>query len=570
MADNDIIDGRAIVPQSGGAGAVAAQGSGMIGGGALSDPAQLWRNLTGSAAFKRWLPIGLAIVGAAAVLALALSFVEPSRAPLFPGVPEAETARMLETLQKQGFDARIEPDSGLLTVPAADKNRARIALASEGLPETGLSGYDVLNDMPFGTSRAVERARLQQTQETGLAASIEEVSGVESARVHIAAPEPSAFVRSRSTPTASVFVKLKGGRVLGDEQVTAIVHLVSSSVPGLAAEDVSVVDQRGNLLSKRLTGDLAASAEQLAYTTRLEDAWRERIAKILIPIVGADNFSAEVALDLDFNRSESTSETYDKDAVLRSEQRTVTQSGGGEQARGIPGTVSNTPPAAAQLTPADGEIPPEGEGPAEMAAQAPAPADESTVRNYEVGKQVSVTRDSVGEIRRASVAVALRENGQKLSDTQLKEIETLLNGALGIDKDRGDVLVVRGQSFAALDAMEEPPLWEQQWVQSWGTKGVVLLLGLAALFMVGRPLKKALAAGKSKDDEASTDAAQAAADSAAAESSADAQTSLAAPTQDQFNERLTLLRELIAADTGRASQAFGRMMTDEKRSAQNG
>ena len=285
---------------------------------------------------RKWLPAAAALIAVAAVLALALNMAAPERATLFAGLPDADKAAVVELLEGQGYEVRLDPLTGAVSVPAEHVHRARMALAAEGLPEAGATGYELLNDIPFGTSRAVEHARLQQTQETGLAASIEAVSGVESARVHIAAPEPSAFVRRRAAPTASVFLRLKGGSALGEEQVLAIVHLVSSSVAGLPPENVTVVDQRGTLLSDRMRGPMSESSQQLTFRRRLEDQWRQRISSILVPIYGLDGFTAEVALDLDFEAEQATREDFGDAGVLRSEQRSLSEQADPKAARGIP------------------------------------------------------------------------------------------------------------------------------------------------------------------------------------------------------------------------------------------
>ncbi|MHB9880205.1 flagellar basal-body MS-ring/collar protein FliF [Pacificimonas sp. ICDLI1SI03] len=512
---------------------------------------------------RRMLPIGLALAGTAGVIALALNMVEPNREVLFPGMGEADKALMVETLTAQGFAVELDPATGAVTVPTADRHRARMALAAEGLPEGAAMGYDLLNEMPFGTSRAVERARLQQTQETGLAASIEEVGGVESARVHIAAPEPSAFVRDNGEPSASVFLRMKPGRVLGEEQVTAIVHLVSSSVPGLSSDKVTVIDQRGTLLSNQASGMSSISGQRLAYTKRVEDEWRQRIASILVPLYGIDSFSAEVALDLDFEAREATQERYDKEGALRSEQVSLSESAAGQRAGGIPGAISNQPPANATLEDANAEE--------EAPAPGPEDRDENSVRNYELNKEVSVVRKSVGDIQRASVAIVIREGEQAMLDGDLKEVEALIGGALGINKQRGDQLVVRSQKFASGDPAADIPLWEQAWVQKWAWLGVVLILGLVALFLVGRPVRKLLKEGKGTRDE---DAAAMPAASAAAQGSGAAAATggdMGAATGENaaampplpalsYDDRLNMLRDLVASDARRVSAAVSDMM----------
>ncbi|MEO0499663.1 MAG: flagellar basal-body MS-ring/collar protein FliF [Pseudomonadota bacterium] len=518
-------------------------------------PAQ-WQQALGAAGVRRFLPAVAACLAIAIVLFAANALRTPDRVAVFAGLPDAEKAAVMERLGEGGFDAALDPVSGNPTVPRSDLHRARMALAAAGLPETGATGYDLLTDMPFGTSRAVEAARLRQTQETELARSIEAMRGVKSARVHIAVPEPSAFVRATSAPTASVFLDLADARVLGEGQVMAIGHLVSSSVPGLAAERVSIVDQRGALLSRR-GGATVRQDRELDYRARLEQQWRDRIAAIMTPLYGQAGYSAEVALDLDFTATESTSETFGRDAMLRSEQRRARPAGGANGARGIPGTLSNQPPPGAVLTDdvnAD-ERDPETSPPADTGM------DESYTRNFELDKAVAVSRAGTAALKRASVAVVIREGETSLREQDIAAAEAMLEGALGIDADRGDSLVVRAHRFETpADGAEPLPIYRQPWVMEWASLGTVLVLGLVALFLVARPLIggiKALASAPAGG-----------ADANAAEVTASTSDVSDVAVSAPYEARLESLRALVSEDRDRAFGALSQLMTaDDKATA---
>ncbi|MGB7406503.1 MAG: flagellar basal-body MS-ring/collar protein FliF [Pacificimonas sp.] len=501
----------------------------------------------------------LAGLGAIAAILLAASvFRTPDRTVVFAGLPDAEKAAVMDSLTAAGFDARLDPVTGAPTVPRSALHSARMTLAGAGLPESGATGYDLLSEMPFGTSRAVESARLRQTQETELARSVEAMRGVKAARVHIAIPEPSAFVRASASPTASVFLELADGRVLGEGQALAITHLISSSVPGLAAERVSIVDQRGKLLSGGVSD--RAGERELEYRAALEQQWRDRIAAILTPLYGRDGYTAEVALDVDFTATESTSEVYGKAAALRSEQRSArpATAGGNGAARGIPGTLTNQPPPAAQLTAAQNENE-AGEPEAADGSEANG-LDESYTRNYELDREVAVTTAPTGRLKRASVAVVLREGEQGILERELATASVLLTGALGISEDRGDTLVVKAHAFDDAAAATEPlPFYRQPWVHEWASLGVVLILGLAALLLIAKPLLRLVSdtrKEKSAADEGATSETE-------AEITADETASPSSLPAPAYLARIEGLRTLVDADREQAFDALSSLLTAE-------
>ncbi|WP_374594871.1 flagellar basal-body MS-ring/collar protein FliF [Sphingosinicella sp.] len=453
-------------------------------------------------AVRRSLPM---VIGTLVIAAVAMTYIltrTPEMRTLFPGLGEADKAAVVEALQAAGITPGIDNMTGSVQVPAAEYHKARMLLAGQGLPKAAAEGYALLDDMPLGTSRAIEQARLKQSQESELARSVAEIAAVESARVHLALPEQSVFVRDQAQPTASVFLKLAPGRALGEAQVRSIVNLVASSVPGLPADRVSVIDQMGTLLTPDASGDeFGESRRRIAFQSKMESMYRERLLALLTPILGTDNFTAEVHLDLDFTETQQTNEAWDKDnAVIRSEQG-ASQSSGGELApRGIPGALSNVaPPAATAATPEQAQAQNPADPNAAPAAPPSGPRSESYTRNYEIGKQVSVTKAPIGEVRRVSAAVVLRENGKAMTAAETKAIEKLVQSSIGFNAERGDLVAVTSRPF--VDPTAETQAWYQVDFQSNAWIGDILkilaalLIFVVVFFMVLRPfLKKALAA----------------------------------------------------------------------------
>jgi flagellar M-ring protein FliF len=452
-------------------------------------------------AVRRALPLLLGLIVLAAIVAIALSLRAPNRTTIFPGLGDADKAAIVDALKTGGFDVAIDRDTGDVQVPADALYRARIALAAAGLPKAVPGGYDLLANMPLGASRALERARLKQADEGELARAIGAMGGVASARVLLALPDPSPFVRDSVPPSASVFVTLSPGRALGEAQVHAVQHLVASSVPGLPPERVSVVDGAGTLLSGEPDeGDLGPSAKQIAYQSKLERQYRDRIAALLGPVLGPGNFSAEVHADLDFTDTQATTETYAPGgSVIRSEATTA-RSDASPPARGIPGAVSNIAPPAptvgstppAQAAAANGAPPGSGPG------SAPLSSETSATRTYEVGKSVAVTRQPVGQVKRLAVAVVIRDapgaGGARAPD--LKTLQLLVATAVGIDPKRGDLVSVVREPFVTPLAEPEPPLWRTLASEHGGH--LVGLVAVIAAALLARPLLRRAPVGASQ------------------------------------------------------------------------
>jgi flagellar M-ring protein FliF len=442
----------------------------------------------GQPALRRALP-SLMLVAAAAVAILAwMVWREAPRSALYPGLPEAEKARVVEALSGAGFDARVDQMTGEVSVPTADFHRARLALAAQGLPQAVPDGDRPLADIPLGASRSLETARLRQSLELDLARSVTEIGAVQAARVHLALPERSAFLRDNHSPSASVFLTMAQGRVLDSGQVEAIVHLVSSSVPGMARADVSVVDQTGRLLSRGDEDDVSRLAERhLRHRVELETLMRRRIEALLTPIVGYGNFSVEVTADMDFTRRDIREERVDPEGnALRSEQ--VTENITREPAAGgIPGALTNTPPPEADLA----------ETPATGGDAQPAPRSSSvgTTRNFEVSRTISSTQPETGQLRRLSTAIVLRapdlagEDAIAAQDTLVQSLQRLVESAIAHDAARGDVVTIAVHPFALpVSAENAPASWQFPYLSEVLRALVVIVVVAVVGLGIVRPL----------------------------------------------------------------------------------
>ena len=248
------------------------------------------RKFSNEPAVQRSIPVMITLFVIFIGMILFISFKEPSRTTLFSSLPEHEKSRVIDVLRSNGIDVSIDSTTGEILVPSPEYYEAKMKLAAEGLPSSVPQGYDILEKIPMGTSRSVEFMKMKQTQEIELARSINEISYILGARVHLAIPERSVFVRNSASPTASVFVKLADGRVLNREQVRSIVHIVSSSIPNMSSDNVTVVDQYGKLLSKPENDpNIALTEKQLNHRIKIESLYRERILSLVSPIVGAGN-----------------------------------------------------------------------------------------------------------------------------------------------------------------------------------------------------------------------------------------------------------------------------------------
>ena len=451
------------------------------------------RRMTSDPAVQKSIPLIFGVIVAFIGLIVFFTMQKSDMTTLFSSLPESEKALVVQTLKQNGVNASLNPSTGEVVVPVKDYHESRMLLAGEGLPSSVPDGYDSLGDMPMGTSRSVEAIKIKQSLEAELSRSINHISGVSSARVHLAIPEKTVFAREIALPSASVFVKLANGRSLGRQQVQSIVHLVASSVPNLPSENITVVDQFGELLSKP-SNDLSASisSEQMSQTMRLGEIYKSRIISLLTPIVGAGNLKAEINVDMNFTQKEITEESVDpKGNALRSEQSSLDESANPE-ARGIPGALSNAPPLAPDLK----KEAPQGKVSGSTLKQ----RSQTSVKNYEVSRKVETTKAQYGEIEKIKAAVIIREKKiispegvitfEKFSDEKLLEIKSLVQEALGFDEARGDSVTVTSSPFVDILEADEVPWYENDSVKELTQQLATVLILAIVIFGALHPLLK--------------------------------------------------------------------------------
>src|SRR5580698_4277694 len=463
----------------------------------------------------------LLLFGIAGAVAAGLTVVLWSRGPnysiLYANLGAEDQAQIAQALDAAQIRYRLQPGSNAIEVPTEHLADARLKLAGQGLPEGG-GGFATLDKDPgFGVSQFVENARYQHALETELARTIANLRPVEGARVHIALPRQSAFVRDHRGASASVFVQLKAGQRLEQQQVQAIINLVASSVPELEATQVTVVDQQGRLLSQPPGHDeFSLREEQFDLVHRLEDDYRQRIEALLTPLVGAGHVRAQVVAQLNMAVSEEAREQYRPESqIVRSEQSSEQTNHEGGGAQGIPGALSNQPPAGgvAGAPPAPAAAPPApapgaaGKPGAVAAAAAPAPpppenTTKETTKNYEIDRTLAYTREPAGKLKRLTVAVlvddmhAVDKSGKSqstaLTAAQLEHITQLIKDAVGFDQARGDTVSVVNASFATEapepeGELQAPALWERPWFRD-----VLSIVCGALVLTVLRPLVRNL------------------------------------------------------------------------------
>jgi flagellar M-ring protein FliF len=497
--------------------ATSSAGAGSFGGGAKGADA-LKARFTGfirQPAVAKSLPL-LGLLGVVATAGAAwLALREPPQRDLFRGLPDADKSAVAQVLDQSGMRYDFD-SSGAMTVAEDDYFKAKMMLAAQGLPKSAPDGNSMIDSLPMGASRAVEGEKLRSAREMDLARTIEAIDSVESAKVHLAVEPPSVFLRERSKPSASVMLRLASGRTLTDAQVSAIVHLVASSVPELSPDQISLVDQNGRLLSNN-DGD-AADDRQLAIQGKIEDRYRQSVIALLTPILGQGKFSTEVRAELNFAERQATRESFPQDeARLRAETGSWASDprgqGAGGEASGVPGALSNQAP----VTPTVTQTNPNGQAvsqgtqasPPATPGSAPMKTEETFNRSFELGREVSVTKDAIGTVKRLSVAVALDNgaDGKPRSAQEIAALEALVKGAVGFDQARGDVVALSSRSF--LKTEEVKPQWyEAEWVSPLVRNVSALLVALLVIFGIGRPLLKRRAAAQAEQAEQTAAAGQ--------------------------------------------------------------
>lgn len=432
---------------------------------------------------------------------------QPDYRVLFSNFSDRDGGAIVAELEKMNIPYKFAEGGGAVLVPASHVYDARLKLASQGLPKGGNVGFELMENQKLGSSQFIERVNFQRAMEGELARSIESVSSVQAARVHLAMPKDSVFVSEQKAPTASVLLNLHPGRTLDTQQVSAIVHLVASSVPELPVKNVTIVDQNGNLLSE--TGKTASingmDPSQIKYVQDLQQSITKRIESIITPIVGPNNVRAEATADVDFSRSEQAVESYKPnqtpEAMVVRSQQTSESTNGGAIAGGVPGALTNQPPAPATA-------PITAAGQAAGSGQAASPTanirKDATV-NYEIDKTIQYVQQGSGGLKRLSVAVVVnykkttdkagKVSMKPLSEAETTQITNLVKEAMGFNQERGDTLNVVNSPFATTEqeAIPELPLWKEPGnIQMAKDTGKYILMAIALLLLYLRMLKPLL------------------------------------------------------------------------------
>ena len=552
-----------------------------------SGPMAIVYRLTGGQSLRQVLPAAVGIVVAIIGMVFFVVSQQPERTTLYASLPDSEKARVVDALTNAGVDVALDPTTGDVIVPVRDYHSSRMTLAAQGLPASIPDGYDSLSDIPMGSSRSVESVRLKQIQEIELARSISEIEGLVTARVHLAIPEKSVFARASTPPTGSVFVQMENGRSLSRQQVDAIVHLVSSSVPFMSKNDVTVVDQYGNLMSRPAQDSAGMMSDsQLEHRIRLEDIYRNRVIALVSPIVGAGNVTAQVNLNIDFTRSEVTEELMDPEGtVLRSEQRS-TETSSEIIAKGIPGATSNRAPTQTDI---DTQQNVDGDDPNSAKARS-----SSQTRNYEVSRTVSTTQRPSSQITGIQAAVLVREmevvdpetgltQVQEIPQEKLDEIEALVANTLGIDAERGDSLTVSGSTFvSALEGVKKP-WYDMDWAVTIMRQGLTILIMAVVVLGVIRPLINRIMvpaatggpgeAVVSMDEDVDLDTVEIQEGESLEDIKAKLKPKKAAispemlDTANTYDDKVAVIRMIVSDEAGRVSNVFKSMMRGDLDSA---
>ncbi|GAB3093942.1 flagellar basal-body MS-ring/collar protein FliF [Lysobacter terrae] len=518
--------------------------------------------------------LGLLVVVAGAIaLGLWLFFwtQKPDYVPFGAGMDAKSVDEASELLRGAQIPFRIEPGSGMLSVPTDQVGAARMALASAGLPSSDGRGFESIEgDQGFGTSQFIENARYQQALQTELARTIANLRPVREARVHLALPKPSAFTRQAEPASASVVLELRSGSTLEQGQVNAIVHLVASSIPGLAPEHVTVVDQFGRMLTNSdPDGEEAIGARQFDQQRRQEAVYVQRIQELLEPMTGRGRVSAQVSVDMDFAQTEEASERYGpQTALVRSEQ--LSESGNlgpaAAPAQGIPGSASNTP-TAANTTAAAAPAPAAAAQANASESSVSGPGSRTAVRNYELDRTLTHTRQAPGRIRRVTAAVLVDNVPQGASETgkapkerpltaaELQRIETLVQQAIGFDSQRGDVVSVVNAPFArgtSETPEEAAPMWQNPRARDLLRTVLGGLAVLVLIFAVLRPAFRQLIAPKAR--QASPVLVEADDEIPVTLSSPSPKASHASAALMNFDEKLEVARSAVNTDAKKVAQ----------------
>ena len=453
------------------------------------------------------------MLGVAAVLGVMSGVWMWSQSPdyrvLFSNFSDRDGGAIVAALQQSNVPYKFADGGSAILVPANQVHDVRLKLAAQGLPKGGNVGFELMENQKLGVSQFLEQVNFQRALEGELARSIQSLGAVQAARVHLALPKASVFVRDQQKPTASVLLNLHPGRTMDPQQVSAIVHLVASSVPDLPTKNVTVVDQNGTLLSEngKQPNSNGLDPTQLKYVHELQQSIIKRIESIVTPIVGANNVRAEATADVDFSHSEQAAETYKPNgtpnaSTIRSQQTSESQSNSPLGASGVPGALTNQPQPNATAPIAGASAP--GSTPTQGATAQSGNVQKDMTVNYEVDKTVRYVQQPMGGIKRLSVAVVVNykkevaKDGKvtmkPLTDAEKTQITDLVKEAMGFNKERGDSLNVVNSPFAGAEkeVIPETPIWKRPEIIDMALSGGKYALGIGILlylfFAVLKPL----------------------------------------------------------------------------------
>ena len=566
-------------------------------------------NLSGMPMLRQ---VGL-MVGLAASVAIGFAVVlwsqQPDYRPLYGSLAGLDAKQVMDTLTAANIAYTVEPNSGALLVKADDVQRARIQLASAGVVQQDANvGFEILDkDQGLGTSQFMEATRYRRGLEGELARTISALNNVKGARVHLAIPKSSVFVRDDRKPSASILVELYAGRSLEPSQVVAIINLVATSVPELNKSQITVVDQKGNLLSDQAeNSELTMAGKQFDYSRRMEGMLTQRVQNILQPILGNDRYKAEVSANVDFSAVESTAESFNPDQpALRSEQSVNEQRSTSSGAQGVPGALSNQPPgpatapqttggaaggAAAAIAPGQPLLDANGQQIMDPAtgqpALAPYPADKrvQSTKNFELDRSISHTKQQQGRLTRLSVAVVVDDqvkvnaaNGETTrspwSAEDLNRFTRLVQNAVGFDASRGDTVSVVNVPFSAErgETIPDIPFYSQPWFWDIVKQAMGVIFILVLVFGVLRPVLNNITNGKSKqlagfDDDMGGMGGMGGGDELSNDrvSLGGPQSILLPSPTEGYDAQLNAIKSLVAEDPGRVAQVVKEWInTDE-------
>lgn len=501
--------------------------------------------------------------------------------PLYAGLDRLGSKEVINILEENSIEYKVDPRTGTLLVAESDIYDARLRMAEMDIPGDSAVGFELLDkEQPLGTSQFMETARYRRSLEGELARTITNINSVRSARVHLAIPKNSVFVRDAREPSASVFLELFQARKIKSNQVRAIANLVASSIPEMDIKNVTIVDQKGNLLSfGEEDPKIAKALQELDYTRQIENAISDRISSLLDPIVGSRYYRAEVAADIDFNEVQQAEEMFNPDLpAVRSEQ-TVDEQRIGSSAGGIPGALTNQPPG-------NGEAPEIANQQGVEDSKKPSNTRKQAIRNFELDRSVSYIKHQVGKVKRLSVAVVVDdkevlnpETGQRefqtWSENELERLSILVRDAIGFNSTRGDSVNVINTPFIIDSSTESEyakvPFWQEQWLRDLLKPFAGFLVVLVLFVGLLRPILKTLAKTgiQAKEDEEANQLAALEASGLGSFDELSDETvtlgggeTLALPgPEESYEHMLNTVKGLVAEDPGRVSQVIKRWVS---------